>query len=76
MHATWIPSSCRHNCLLLVDTVAALGGTPFYMDKWGEWMFPSNHSKCDFVTVVHAASKDSGLHARKLAISCVCSTSY
>ena len=26
----------RNNCLLLVDTVASLGGVPFYMDKWGE----------------------------------------
>ncbi len=26
---------CRkHNCLLVVDTVASLGGTPFYADKW------------------------------------------
>lgn len=24
----------RYNCLLVVDTVASLGGTPFYMDKW------------------------------------------
>jgi alanine-glyoxylate transaminase/serine-glyoxylate transaminase/serine-pyruvate transaminase len=27
-------SICRHNCLLLVDTVASLGGEPFYMDRW------------------------------------------
>lgn len=26
----------RHGCLLLVDTVASLGGVPFFMDKWGE----------------------------------------
>jgi alanine-glyoxylate transaminase/serine-glyoxylate transaminase/serine-pyruvate transaminase len=25
----------RYNCLLLVDTVAALGGTPFFTDEWG-----------------------------------------
>ncbi|KAK6177486.1 hypothetical protein SNE40_015578 [Patella caerulea] len=25
----------RYNCLLLVDSVAALGGVPMYMDKWG-----------------------------------------
>lgn len=26
---------CRkYNCLLVVDTVASLGGTPFYADKW------------------------------------------
>jgi len=25
----------KHNCLLLVDTVASLGGEPFFMDKWG-----------------------------------------
>jgi len=25
----------RYNCLLLVDTVAALGGTPFFTDDWG-----------------------------------------
>lgn len=26
---------CRkHDCLLIVDTVASLGGTPFFMDKW------------------------------------------
>ena len=31
----------RNNCLLLVDTVASLGGVPFYMDKWGEWSFIS-----------------------------------
>lgn len=24
----------RYNCLLAVDTVASLGGVPFYMDKW------------------------------------------
>lgn len=24
----------RHDCLLLVDTVASLGGVPFLMDKW------------------------------------------
>ncbi|XP_072036587.1 alanine--glyoxylate aminotransferase-like [Amphiura filiformis] len=24
-----------HNCLFLVDTVAALGGVPLYVDKWG-----------------------------------------
>ncbi|XP_046650671.1 alanine--glyoxylate aminotransferase-like [Daphnia pulicaria] len=24
----------KHNCLLLVDTVASLGGEPFYMDRW------------------------------------------
>lgn len=24
----------RHNCLLAVDTVAALGGTPLFTDKW------------------------------------------
>ena len=27
---------CRYDCLLLVDTVASLGGVPFFMDKWGE----------------------------------------
>lgn len=25
---------CRYNCLLAVDTVASLGGVPFFMDKW------------------------------------------
>jgi len=25
----------RYNCLLLVDTVASVGGTPFFMDKYG-----------------------------------------
>lgn len=24
----------RYDCLLIVDTVASLGGTPFFMDKW------------------------------------------
>lgn len=24
----------RHDCLLVVDTVASLGGVPFYMDQW------------------------------------------
>ncbi|XP_055587586.1 alanine--glyoxylate aminotransferase [Uranotaenia lowii] len=24
----------EHNCLLVVDTVASLGGTPFFMDRW------------------------------------------
>lgn len=24
----------RYDCLLVVDTVASLGGTPFFMDKW------------------------------------------
>lgn len=26
--------SFRYDCLLVVDTVASLGGTPFFMDKW------------------------------------------
>uniref|UniRef100_A0A6M2DD09 Alanine--glyoxylate aminotransferase n=1 Tax=Xenopsylla cheopis TaxID=163159 RepID=A0A6M2DD09_XENCH len=25
----------KHNCMLAVDTVAALGGTPFFADRWG-----------------------------------------
>lgn len=25
----------RYNCLFAVDTVAALGGTPFHADRWG-----------------------------------------
>lgn len=27
-------SKKRYDCLLVVDTVASLGGTPFFMDKW------------------------------------------
>lgn len=27
----------RHNCLLIVDSVAALGGVPMFMDKWGKF---------------------------------------
>lgn len=27
-------SICRFDCLLVVDTVASLGGTPFFQDKW------------------------------------------
>ena len=33
----------RNNCLLLVDTVASLGGVPFYMDKWGAWSLIPRH---------------------------------
>ena len=25
----------RYNCLLIVDSVAAMGGVPLFMDKWG-----------------------------------------
>ena len=28
-------SLSRYDCLLVVDTVASLGGVPFFMDKWG-----------------------------------------
>ena len=28
--------SYRYNCLLLVDTVASLGGVPMFMDEWGK----------------------------------------
>lgn len=31
---TGVVFGCRYNCLLVVDTVASLGGTPFYADKW------------------------------------------
>ena len=46
----------RYNCLLVVDSVAALGGVPLYMDKWGinnlliQWSLPfkddSEFNKC------------------------------
>ena len=26
----------RYNSLLVVDSVAAMGGVPLFMDKWGE----------------------------------------
>ena len=25
---------CRYGCLLIVDSVAAMGGTPLYVDDW------------------------------------------
>ena len=27
----------RYDCLLIVDSVAALGGVPMFMDKWGKF---------------------------------------
>ena len=32
--------SPRHQCLLLVDSVASLGGAPVYMDQQGECVPP------------------------------------
>ena len=32
---TFICSCFRYDCLLIVDSVAALGGVPLFMDKWG-----------------------------------------
>ncbi len=38
---------CReHDCLLLVDTVASLGGVPFYTDAWGVDIVYSGSQKC------------------------------
>jgi alanine-glyoxylate transaminase/serine-glyoxylate transaminase/serine-pyruvate transaminase len=38
---------CReHVCLLLVDTVASLGGVPFFTDKWGADIVYSGSQKC------------------------------
>ena len=38
---------CReYDCLLLVDTVASLGGVPFYTDKWGADIVYSGSQKC------------------------------
>lgn len=31
MHSNY---NFRYNCLLVADTVASLGGEPFYMDRW------------------------------------------
>ena len=30
----------RYDCLLLVDSVAACGGVPMYMDQWGTSVNP------------------------------------
>lgn len=38
---------CReHNCLLLVDTVASLGGVPFFSDDWQVDIVYSGSQKC------------------------------
>ena len=38
---------CREfDCLLLVDTVASLGGVPFFTDKWGADIVYSGSQKC------------------------------
>ena len=47
-----IGKACRqYGTLLLVDTVASLGGTPFFMDKWSELKRNYNHAYVD--THVH-----------------------
>ena len=38
--------SCRHNCLVVVDTVASLGGTPFFTDDWDLDVVYSGSQKC------------------------------
>ena len=32
---TYLLLNFRYDCLLVVDSVAALGGVPLFMDKWG-----------------------------------------
>jgi len=41
LHA-YILLPIRNNCLLVVDTVASLGGVPFFMDKWGKLTASNN----------------------------------
>ena len=36
----------EYDCLLLVDTVASLGGVPFFADKWGVDIVYSGSQKC------------------------------
>ena len=36
----------RHDCLLIVDTVASLGGTPFFTDDWELDVVYSGSQKC------------------------------
>ena len=36
----------EYDCLLLVDTVASLGGVPFYTDEWGVDVAYSGSQKC------------------------------
>jgi len=36
----------KYNCLLLVDSVASLGGTPMFMDEWGIDIMYSGSQKC------------------------------
>ena len=38
--------SCSHDCLLIVDTVASLGGTPFFTDEWELDVVYSGSQKC------------------------------
>ena len=39
-------SVLRHDCLLIVDTVASLGGTPFFTDDWELDVVYSGSQKC------------------------------
>jgi len=39
-------SVLRHNCLSIVDTVASLGGTPFFTDDWELDVVYSGSQKC------------------------------
>ncbi|KAJ7339682.1 hypothetical protein OS493_006091, partial [Desmophyllum pertusum] len=36
----------KHNCLIIVDTVATLGGTPFFTDDWGLDCVYTGSQKC------------------------------
>lgn len=36
----------RHDCLLIVDTVASLGGTPFFTDDWELDVVYTGSQKC------------------------------
>ena len=38
MEASILTTSFRYDCLLVVDSVAALGGCPMFMDKWGTYL--------------------------------------
>ena len=44
-HSFFFPVN-RHDCLLIVDTVASLGGTPFFTDDWELDVVYTGSQKC------------------------------
>ena len=46
LYLTFFCSVGRHDCLLIVDTVASLGGTPFFTDDWELDVVYSGSQKC------------------------------